>query len=189
MFPSGTESVTWKTYDWSKHESEHYDPVKGERAYGLVIFAAGTRSVFLVQNIEKMWGFPKGHREDGESGLQAAIRETLEETGLIVQDPKVLGEVSMSHEISYPEDKLNQHITKQLSRGEKPHWNQPGKHPKSLVCYVVEIEMPTTAPKYQDDEVSAVGWYTVEEARVMIPASRSNQISLLEDAVRVRETH
>ncbi len=31
------------------------------------------------------WGFPKGHLEEGESPLQAAIREVHEETGFLVQ--------------------------------------------------------------------------------------------------------
>ena len=34
------------------------------------------------------WGFPKGHLEEGETPIQAAIREVQEETGFIV----VIGE-------------------------------------------------------------------------------------------------
>ena len=35
-----------------------------------------------------MWGFPGGHLEYGESFEDTAIRETEEETGLIIEDPK-----------------------------------------------------------------------------------------------------
>lgn len=38
------------------------------------------------------WQFPAGEVEDGESGGEAAVRETSEETGLTVAEVKVLGE-------------------------------------------------------------------------------------------------
>lgn len=38
------------------------------------------------------WQFPAGEVESGESGGQAAVRETREETGLTVVEAKVLGE-------------------------------------------------------------------------------------------------
>lgn len=41
---------------------------------------------------ELSWQFPAGVVEPGESGEQAAVRETLEETGLTVSEVKTLGE-------------------------------------------------------------------------------------------------
>lgn len=41
---------------------------------------------------ELMWQFPAGAIEDGETPEQAAVRETLEETGLTVEAAKLLGE-------------------------------------------------------------------------------------------------
>jgi 8-oxo-dGTP diphosphatase len=38
------------------------------------------------------WQFPAGEVEPGETGSQAAVRETREETGLTVTEVKVLGE-------------------------------------------------------------------------------------------------
>jgi len=41
--------------------------------------------VLLVQHIEQHgghWAFPKGHKENGESDLGAAVRELEEETGI-----------------------------------------------------------------------------------------------------------
>jgi 8-oxo-dGTP pyrophosphatase MutT (NUDIX family) len=32
------------------------------------------------------WSFPKGHREDGETNLECALRETIEETGLDLRE-------------------------------------------------------------------------------------------------------
>jgi 8-oxo-dGTP diphosphatase len=45
-----------------------------------------------VREGELMWQFPAGAIEPGESPEGAAVRETLEETGLTVEAVKVLGE-------------------------------------------------------------------------------------------------
>ncbi|MEV5184223.1 NUDIX hydrolase [Streptomyces werraensis] len=41
---------------------------------------------------ELLWQFPAGQIEDGEGAEEAAVRETVEETGLVVAATKVLGE-------------------------------------------------------------------------------------------------
>lgn len=50
---------------------------------------------FLVQDrVDKSWPgicFPGGHVEPGESFTRAAIRETWEETGLTIQNPRLCG--------------------------------------------------------------------------------------------------
>lgn len=45
-----------------------------------------------VKEGELMWQFPAGAIEDGESAEAAAVRETLEETGLTVEAIKLLGD-------------------------------------------------------------------------------------------------
>lgn len=45
-----------------------------------------------VSEGELMWQFPAGAIEDGETPEEAAVRETLEETGLTVEAAKLLGE-------------------------------------------------------------------------------------------------
>lgn len=45
-----------------------------------------------IREGELMWQFPAGAIEQGETADQAAVRETLEETGLTVEAVKVLGE-------------------------------------------------------------------------------------------------
>lgn len=45
-----------------------------------------------VKEGELSWQFPAGAIEDGESAEQAAVRETAEETGLVVEAVKMLGE-------------------------------------------------------------------------------------------------
>lgn len=36
-------------------------------------------------NGDIFWSFPKGHQDGGETGIETALRETLEETGLNVE--------------------------------------------------------------------------------------------------------
>ncbi|MCI3155513.1 NUDIX domain-containing protein [Streptomyces sp. GB4-14] len=45
-----------------------------------------------VSEGELMWQFPAGQIEDGEAAEEAAVRETAEETGLVVAVTKLLGE-------------------------------------------------------------------------------------------------
>ncbi|NYV73135.1 NUDIX hydrolase [Streptomyces sp. UH6] len=45
-----------------------------------------------VKEGELMWQFPAGGIEEGETAEAAAVRETLEETGLTVKSVRLLGE-------------------------------------------------------------------------------------------------
>jgi bis(5'-nucleosidyl)-tetraphosphatase len=59
--------------------------VNKEFSAGAVIFKKGDNDIlFLVvySNRNKIWGFPKGHLEHGETAKEAASREIKEETGL-----------------------------------------------------------------------------------------------------------
>ncbi|EKD63929.1 MAG: NUDIX hydrolase [uncultured bacterium] len=55
-----------------------------ENSAGIIIYKeeAGERLYLLLHYPQGHWDFPKGHIEAGESELDAAIRETREETGL-----------------------------------------------------------------------------------------------------------
>ncbi|MDO6728074.1 NUDIX hydrolase [Cognatishimia sp. 1_MG-2023] len=48
-----------------------------------------------------LWGFPGGHVELGETGLEAAVRELQEETGVIADAPRYLTNVDV---IAHAED-------------------------------------------------------------------------------------
>lgn len=58
-------------------------PVPAERAAGGVVGRDGEVLLVRVENLkgEKVWTFPKGHLEKGETALKAALREVEEETG------------------------------------------------------------------------------------------------------------
>ncbi len=51
-----------------------------EKSCGAVVINNG--QVLLIQSNEGIYGFPKGHMEEGESEKQTAIREVKEETNV-----------------------------------------------------------------------------------------------------------
>ena len=57
-----------------------------ERSCGAVVFTrvGGELRYVLVCSRKGLYGFPKGHREPGESPEETALREIREETGLCV---------------------------------------------------------------------------------------------------------
>jgi 8-oxo-dGTP pyrophosphatase MutT (NUDIX family) len=56
------------------------------------------KEVLLVGDKEgKIWAFPKGHAEDGETLEQVALREVKEETGYEVEIIKRLSDVTYPH--------------------------------------------------------------------------------------------
>lgn len=66
---------------------------KGKHGAGMYLFSHSTSSrfSFLTVNCEiGTWQFPGGHLEMGESLLDCAERETLEETGLKVKGMKIV---------------------------------------------------------------------------------------------------
>jgi 8-oxo-dGTP pyrophosphatase MutT (NUDIX family) len=54
-----------------------------EHSAGGVVYENGRVLLILMQNLkgEKVWTFPKGHIENGETPQAAALREVEEETG------------------------------------------------------------------------------------------------------------
>jgi len=75
-----------------------------DEAFGIVpIYEAGDRYQFLlIQHHAGHWGFPKGHADPGETALQAACREFVEETG--IAQFRVLEAVSFSEQYGYTRD-------------------------------------------------------------------------------------
>ena len=71
-----------------------------EHSAGGVVAKKGKVLLVKVRNLEgkKVWTFPKGHLEKGESELEAALREVEEETGWRCR--KVKGLLSVRYNFS-----------------------------------------------------------------------------------------
>lgn len=75
-----------------------------ERSAGFILYRvepgdgqAIARVRYLLLDYGRHWDFPKGHVERGEDDLQAAMRETEEETG--ITDVRVVP--GFAHEVTY----------------------------------------------------------------------------------------
>ncbi len=57
-----------------------------EKSCGGIVYTKdhGDIQYVIIRSKEGIYGFPKGHMEDGESETETALREILEETGLSV---------------------------------------------------------------------------------------------------------
>src|SRR5690242_13571766 len=76
-----------------KIKNEHNETMKA----GCVI-VNDAEEVLLVSDLEgKIWQFPKGHAEEGETLEQVAIREVKEETGCDVEIVKQLPDLTYSN--------------------------------------------------------------------------------------------
>jgi bis(5'-nucleosidyl)-tetraphosphatase len=73
-----------------------------DQSYGIIPLSQDEKrwKVFLILHKEgNHWGFPKGHRHENESALEAAIRELKEETGLEIV--RVLDEAPLTEQYRF----------------------------------------------------------------------------------------
>lgn len=182
-----------KYYDFSKHETSHYG--KYEESYGAIVVAKSYDKVLLVSSgpDNNQLGFPKGHRNDGENDVGAAIREVKEETDVtidmgdfILDDKGQPMTFSIEFPWAYGEDVLIYHISKIIDKqkntpSERPYWNKTGSLKKRITLYLVPVEMDRFKIKAENENAD-VKWFTWEEAFQKMSEKRSNHIEALVDA-------
>lgn len=130
---------------------------------GAVVFTRvnGEIRYLLERTRRKIYGFPKGHMEAGETETQTALREIMEEVGVQVQLIDGFREVE-----TYPV------------------WNREGVL-KDVVYFLAEYRDQT--PVYQESELTAVGLYTYAEAETVLDFADRRRI--LKAADKYIKTH
>lgn len=124
-----------------------------DAAYGLIpiyMSPEGPRFLLILHN-KGHWGFPKGHKEDGETDLQAACREFVEETGLTTYE--LVGDSAEFSE-SYS-------FTKKSGK-------QVNKTVKYFLATVPASEDTPPTVTVQPEEVSDYRWCLAKEAETVI---------------------
>ena len=88
------------------------------------------------------WAIPMGKQELGETVAQCAIRETREETGVLVEVTGLLGIYSdPAHIVAYGDGEIRQEYE------------------------VILLGRPMNGEPTANDEASAAGWFTAEELK------------------------
>lgn len=76
----------------------------------------GDQWLYLLLRCYRYWDFPKGHKEEGEDPLIAALRELVEETG-ITRVKKTWGDIYRETEI-YSNSKIARYYLAEVDAGE-----------------------------------------------------------------------
>ena len=113
--------------------------MKKEKAAGCIIIK-DNKVLLILQKSGNFWGFPKGHLEVNETEIEAAKRETLEETGL---------EVIL--------DDRKRYETNYIVRNEID---------KTSVFYLAKVKSGKI--KKQEAEVEDIQWFEFDKALNMI---------------------
>lgn len=147
-----------------------------ERSAGCVVFSHDPITkeimVLLIENFGKWYSFPKGHVDEGEDDITAAIRETVEEAGVVLSpdqlDPKGL-------EVKYT-------LANKLHNDRwKKHPLYPDESQRPLVIgykTVIHFSAYTTNQQCspQLEEVAGVKFYKIEEAMSLLQSSIRQQL-------------
>ena len=92
------------------------------RSCGFLIFRRQPDHAFLLMKHADRWDIPKGHVDPGETDMETALRELVEETGIAESDIKVDADFQFEHKYE-----VNQ----------KRYGNKPVL--KTLVVYLDEL--------------------------------------------------
>ncbi|MGA7934141.1 MAG: NUDIX domain-containing protein [Kovacikia sp.] len=117
-------------------------PLAKDEAFGIVPILPTEEAYqfLLIQHHAGHWGFPKGHADPGESALEAACREFLEETG--ISDYRVVGDISFLERYTFTRRRQ--------------------KFEKTVLYFPAFVHSPIV--KCQKEEIRAYAWADFDRA-------------------------
>jgi ADP-ribose pyrophosphatase YjhB (NUDIX family) len=107
---------------------------------------------------EPEWGFPKGRRNNGEKDLDCGLREFHEETGYELSDIELIENINPYEEIFIGS-------------------NLKSYKQKYYLAYTTNNT--DILDKYQQSEVSKIGWFNINDCRKIIRSYNSEKINLI----------
>jgi 8-oxo-dGTP pyrophosphatase MutT (NUDIX family) len=129
----------------------------GEKHYAATVIVISdslpAKALLLHHRKLDCWLPPGGHQESHENSVQAAIRETQEETGLDISE--LIAPVT-----TYGDVKLFPNPDYLLEESIPPHGDQPAHYHLDQV-YVVKV--PEQTVQHNQAESHDIGWFTLEE--------------------------
>ena len=137
-------------------------------------------SVLLMRSRKGAWEFPKGHPNDGEDELAAAVRETCEETGVTAACFRLLPEhqrdVGYSFVGTLHDDRWRRHADFPDER------KRPILVVHKTVRFFVGLATPNggeghdEATAHETAEAATVAWVPVDEARALLTHTESKVV-------------
>lgn len=121
--------------------------MKREKSCGCVIIENG-KILLIKSNRKGVWGFPKGHVENGETEKQTALREVKEETNL---------DVEITSDKRYTQKYMVYKDTE-----------------KEVVYFIAKLINGDEKP--QLEEIEEIKWMTYEEAMKKITFKNTKEI-------------
>jgi 8-oxo-dGTP pyrophosphatase MutT (NUDIX family) len=139
-------------------------PLAKEISAGVILFRRTQEGpVFLIlYNGGDYWNFPKGKIQETERSIEAAIRETCEETGIDARDMRVIHDFRAQERFVFRRDRRN--------------------IAKTIIFYLAETRKAkvSLAEKTYGERHQGYGWFPYREATRILGKYRESQRVLKE---------
>lgn len=140
-------------------DSNHRKPAHQEISAGVIVFRRTKEGpVFLVlYNGGDYWNFPKGKIEESERSIEAAIRETCEETGIDAGDMRLIRDFRTQEHFTFRRDRRT--------------------IAKTIIFYLAETRKMRVrlAEKTYGERHQGYGWFPYKEAVRILGKYRESQ--------------
>ena len=145
-----------------KEKVKHVSTTKQQVVAGFVVYRRTFEGIkfLLLYRRGNYWNFPKGHFEAGEQGLDTAIRETYEETGLKKYDWRIIPEFIAQERFSFKRGRQTIHDT--------------------VILYLAETKNPDV--RISPREHSGFAWFLYHDALRVLGDKYASTKKVLKDA-------